>query len=141
MVAMTHLTDSEMSQPANRGFTKRIGCATLSCNRQHKADHEARMIRRNRPAVGSIAFLSVMILLGLYFTFAAVQGDYGVFRRAEVNAEADQLRVELAALSAEVARMENLTHRLSDAYLDLDLLDQQARDVLGMIRSDEIVIR
>ncbi len=99
------------------------------------------MIRRNRPAVGSIAFLSVMILLGLYFTFAAVQGDYGVFRRAEVNAEADQLRVELAALSAEVARMENLTHRLSDAYLDLDLLDQQARDVLGMIRSDEIVIR
>jgi len=99
------------------------------------------MTRRNRPAVGSIAFLSVMLLLGLYFTFAAVQGDYGVFRRAAVNAEADQLRVELATLSAEVARMENLTHRLSDAYLDLDLLDQQARDVLGMIRSDEIVIR
>jgi cell division protein FtsB len=99
------------------------------------------MTRRTRPAVGSIAFLSVMLLLGLYFTFAAVQGDYGVFRRAEVNAEADQLRSELAALQADVARMENLTHRLSDAYLDLDLLDQQARDVLGMIRSDEIVIR
>jgi cell division protein FtsB len=40
-----------------------------------------------------------------------------------------------------VERMENLTHRLSDSYLDLDLLDQQARDVLGMIRADEIVIR
>jgi cell division protein FtsB len=25
--------------------------------------------------------------------------------------------------------------------LDLDLLDQQARDVLGMIRADELVIR
>jgi cell division protein FtsB len=99
------------------------------------------MSRRHRPAVGSIAFLSVMLLLGLYFTFAAVQGDYGVFRRAEVKAEADQLRAELASLSAEVARMENLTHRLSDGFLDLDLLDQQARDVLGMIRSDEIVIR
>jgi cell division protein FtsB len=37
--------------------------------------------------------------------------------------------------------MENLTTRLSDNYLDLDLLDQQARDVLGMIRADEIVIR
>jgi cell division protein FtsB len=35
--------------------------------------------------------------------------------------------------------MENLTHRLSDNFLDIDLLDQQARDVLGMIRSDEIV--
>jgi cell division protein FtsB len=37
--------------------------------------------------------------------------------------------------------MENLTMRLSDNFLDLDLLDQQARDVLGMIRADEIVIR
>ncbi|MGL4320838.1 MAG: septum formation initiator family protein, partial [Paracoccaceae bacterium] len=32
-------------------------------------------------------------------------------------------------------------HRLSDAYLDIDLLDQQARDVLGYVRADEIVIR
>ena len=37
--------------------------------------------------------------------------------------------------------MENLTRRLSDTYLDLDLLDEQARDVLGMVRADEIVIR
>jgi cell division protein FtsB len=37
--------------------------------------------------------------------------------------------------------MENLTHRLSDDYLDLDLLDEQTRKVLGMIRADEIVIR
>ena len=41
----------------------------------------------------------------------------------------------------DVARMENLTHRLSDEYLDLDLLDEQTRKVLGMIRADEIVIR
>jgi cell division protein FtsB len=75
------------------------------------------------------------------FIFAAVQGDYGIFRRAEVDAQALELRVELAALSDEVARMENLTRRLSDDYLDLDLLDQQARDVLGMMRADEIVIR
>lgn len=99
------------------------------------------MTKRHRPAIASIAYLSVMLLLGLYFAFAAIQGDYGVFRRAEVNAEATQLRTELATLSAEVAKMENLTRRLSDEYLDLDLLDQQARDILGFIRSDEIVIR
>jgi cell division protein FtsB len=97
--------------------------------------------RRHRPAIGSIAFHSVMLLLGVYFSFAAIQGDYGVFRRAEVQAEAVLLRNELAALSAEISRMENLTLRLSDGFLDLDLLDEQARDVLGLIRSDEIVIR
>ena len=37
--------------------------------------------------------------------------------------------------------MENLTSRLSDDYLDLDLLDEQARDVLGLVRADEIVVR
>jgi hypothetical protein len=36
--------------------------------------------------------------------------------------------------------MELLTHRLSDAFLDLDLLDQQLRDVLGYVRADEIVL-
>ena len=51
------------------------------------------------------------------------------------------LEARLEALESQVARMENLTRRLSDSYLDLDLLDQQARDVLGLMRSDEIVIR
>lgn len=37
--------------------------------------------------------------------------------------------------------MENRTRRLSDSYLDLDLLDEQARSVLGYVRADEIVIR
>ena len=99
------------------------------------------MIRRGRPQLGALFYFLGMIMLGLYFTFAAVQGDYGLFKRIEVNAEGDALSVELAALQAEVARMENLTARLSDNFLDLDLLDQQARDVLGMIRADEIVIR
>lgn len=99
------------------------------------------MIRRTRPAMGNLFYFLGMLMLGLYFTFAAVQGDYGVFKRAEVEAEGHALKAELATLQAEVARMENLTTRLSDTYLDLDLLDEQARDVLGLIRADEIVIR
>ncbi|MEL6684706.1 MAG: septum formation initiator family protein [Pseudomonadota bacterium] len=99
------------------------------------------MTRRSGPQLGALFYFLGMIMLGLYFTFAAVQGDYGLFKRIEVKAEGDALAIELAALQAEVARMENLTTRLSDNFLDLDLLDQQARDVLGMIRADEIVIR
>jgi cell division protein FtsB len=99
------------------------------------------MFQRNRPALGSMLVMMIMIMMGLYFTFAAIQGDYGVFRRAEVNAERKDLKIELATLQAQVTELENLTRRLSDDYLDLDLLDQQARDVLGMVRTDEIVIR
>ena len=99
------------------------------------------MTRRSRPALGTLIFVGGAILMGLYFTFAAVQGDYGVFRRSEVLSDKRALTDELAVVEAEVARMENLTTRLSDNFLDLDLLDQQARDVLGLIRADEVVIR
>jgi cell division protein FtsB len=97
--------------------------------------------RSTRPSFGALIFFSVAFALSVYFTFAAVQGDFGLFRRVEFNAQAQDLRIELAQLEAEVQRMQNLTLRLSDTYLDLDLLDEQARSVLGLIRADEIVIR
>jgi cell division protein FtsB len=91
--------------------------------------------------MGIVLTFSALLMLGLYFTFAAVQGDYGVFKRAEINAEARALRAELGALDQQIAELENLTRRLSDGFLDLDLLDEQARNVLGMVRPDEVVIR
>ncbi len=99
------------------------------------------MTSRKKPGFGVLIYFAAALSIGLYFAFAAVQGDYGLFRRAEINAEHNQLAAQLTKLRTDVARMENLTQRLSDSYLDLDLLDQQARDVLGMVRSDEIVIR
>ena len=99
------------------------------------------MFQRYRPPLGALFYFFGALMMGLYFTFAAVQGDFGLFKRIEINAEARALETELAVLQAEVARMENLTRRLSDDFLDLDLLDEQARDVLGLIRPDELVIR
>lgn len=99
------------------------------------------MTQKKRPGLGAAIFVLIAFLVGGYFTFAAVQGDYGLFRRAEIEAQERALAARLAVLQADVDVMENLTKRLSDDYLDLDLLDQQARDVLGMIRADEIVIR
>lgn len=96
---------------------------------------------QSRPALGGIVYFLTAFVLGSYFTFAAVQGDYGVFRQVQIVAESEALVAERDRLAAELAQMENLTRRLSDDYLDIDLLDQQAREVLGYIRADEIVIR
>tara|TARA_B100001559_G_scaffold59385_1_gene47751 strand:+ start:414 stop:716 length:303 start_codon:yes stop_codon:yes gene_type:complete len=88
-----------------------------------------------------LALFAVAFILGLYFTFAAVQGDYGLFRRAEILIDVKILEAELSILHSEVDKMRNLTLRMSDEYLDLDLLDEQARDILGQIRSDEVIIQ
>lgn len=94
-----------------------------------------------RPTVSVVIFFIVVFSLGTYFTFASVQGDYGLFRRIQIDAEADTLRIERDRLLGEVSLMKNKTHRLSDEYLDLDLLDEQARNVLGLVRSDELVFK
>ena len=70
-----------------------------------------------------------------------MQGPSGLMRRVQLQAETEQLRADRDALQAEVDRMKNLTHRLSDDYLDIDLLDERAREVLGLMRPDEVIIR
>lgn len=99
------------------------------------------MLKSSGLSIGPALYFAGVVTAGFYFVFAAVQGAYGVFERGEIEAEAAELRQELESLQADVARMENLTRRLSDEFLDLDLLDEQARDVLGMIRADELVVR
>ena len=88
------------------------------------------------------AALSALFLIGLAnFGWHAVRGDFGVFALIQFEADARTLETELAALQAERARLENLTRRLSPDYLDLDLLDERARAVLGHMRADEITPR
>ena len=92
-------------------------------------------------AISEIVYLTLMCAAAMYFTFASVQGDHGLFRRVQIEAEHEALVEERTRLAAEVAALENKTRRLSDRFLDLELLDQQARDVLGLVRPDEMVLR
>lgn len=98
------------------------------------------MTSKSGPGVGPLIYFTIAFALAAYFTFAAVQGDFGLFRRAEIMVEARQLSDELIQLRTQIARTENLTLRMSDDFLDLDLLDQNARDVLGLVRADEVVV-
>ena len=76
-----------------------------------------------------------------YFAYSALQGDSGLVEQVRLAREEARLEARLETLRAERRRMENLTLRLSDRNLDLDLLDERARAVLGYVRPDEIVIR
>ena len=132
----------ELEEKAIKGFTRRIRYAILQ-SAPGRGAHQAHTgtMTRNRPALGQIIYVGICLLLAGTFAFAAMQGNYGLFRRAEVVAETQRLQAELSQIEDRVARMENLTLRLSDEYLDLDLLDEQARSVLGLLRVDEVVIR
>ena len=97
-------------------------------------------LRKQPPAIFGVVFGLAILGIGAYFVFSSIQGDYGVFRRIQIKAEAEALETERDRLAQEVSQLRNKTRRLSDDYLDLDLLDEQARDVIGLIRHDEIVL-
>lgn len=94
----------------------------------------------NRLPVGAVVYFSIMFALAAYFAYAAVQGPSGILRRVQLEAETAELLAQRDALQAEVDEVANLTRRLSDDYLDLDLLDERARTILGMARADEALI-
>ena len=97
------------------------------------------MSRRKAPGYGFLLPLGILTFGG-YFVFAAIQGEGGLFRRIELEAERAALEAELRLMDVQLAAMRDRTRRLSDDYLDLDLLDERARDVLGLARADEIVV-
>ena len=72
----------------------------------------------------------------IYFQISPINIDKYI-----ILSDAKKLEAELTMLQSEVDRMRNLTWRMFDEYLDLDLLDEQARDILGQIRSDEVIIQ
>ncbi|MGY6548386.1 MAG: FtsB family cell division protein [Roseinatronobacter sp.] len=98
-------------------------------------------MKTRRPSVGPLFYFGTASVLAAYFTFAAVQGDFGLFHRVQIEAEINTLRAQRDTRQASLAQLENRTRRLSDDFLDLDLLDERARDVLGVVRPDEILIR
>jgi cell division protein FtsB len=98
-------------------------------------------VQRRQTGFGGVIYFIGIIGAGVYFTFASVQGDYGLFRRVRIDAEAMALAADRDALDVEIAALRNKTQRLSDEFLDLDLLDEQARSMLGLVRGDEVVLR
>ena len=98
----------------------------------------------DRTNLKQIAIAATYVLLTgviAIFAHAGLQGDLGLAALRETEAEERRLRIELAELRAEREALANKVLRLSDRYLDLDLLDERARAVLGLVRGDELVVR
>ena len=95
---------------------------------------------KSRGVVGYIASVIVVALVA-YFSYSAIQGPYGLLNLFKIEAREARLQQELDEITQQRQVAQNRAYRMSDEYLDLDLLDEQARKVLGLIRGDEIIIQ
>ncbi|MEK9945344.1 MAG: septum formation initiator family protein [Alphaproteobacteria bacterium] len=82
----------------------------------------------------------LLILMVAYFGVSFVQGDRGLLAWIRLSDEVAVAKADLGALRAERTRMEHRTQLLRPDGLDLDMLDERARALLGFTHKDEIVI-
>ena len=100
-----------------------------------------RELELRRRQVGEVLFFVAMAALLAYLAFAALHSEHGLIRLVRVEEREDGLRKNLAALRAQRAEIASGTARLSGDQPDLDLLDERARQVLGLGRPDEMIVR
>ena len=87
-----------------------------------------------------ITLSGTCIILCFYFIIASFNGEFGVAAKYELLAREKVLNRKLNLLIEENIAIKKKVERLSDTSLDLELLDQQARKILGMIGEDEVII-
>ena len=87
-----------------------------------------------------ITLSATCIVLCFYFIIASFNGEFGVAAKYELLAREKVLTRKLNLLTEENIAIKNKVERLSDTSLDLELLDLQARKILGMIGEDEVII-
>ena len=83
----------------------------------------------------------VLIAFLAAFGHSGLQGEHGLAALNEAEALESRLTAELATIREERRTLENVVKRLDERYLDLDLLDERTRAVLGRVRREELVIR
>ncbi len=89
---------------------------------------------------GPLIYAAVFVGIGA-FVYSGLKGERGLAALAAAEARGAELEGALAALTAERREAENRVRRLGRDYLDLDLLDEEARRVLGVAREGEVILR
>ena len=83
---------------------------------------------------------AILPLVMFYLAFHAVSGERGMVAWFKESRRLDSLQAELSSVVAQRQALEVKVSRLSSNSLDLDLLDERARVVLGYAGKDEAVI-
>lgn len=81
----------------------------------------------------------VVALAFTYLGYHAISGERGLYAFLLLSREHEAVSQDLDHVIAERMALERRTSRLRDDSLDLDLLDEEARKILGAGAANEVV--
>ena len=96
--------------------------------------------KRRRWSPVRLVLPAMTVCVCAYFAHHAQHGANGWHARAERIEERDALRMKVAELAAEREAMGRRADLLNGSTIERDVLDERARDLLGLSRADELVV-
>lgn len=83
----------------------------------------------------------LLLVVGIfYLLFHVLSGERGVYALLKEQRKLDVLQAQLTQITAQRQALEKRVKLLSSDSLDLDLLDEESREVLGTAGKDEVMI-
>ena len=89
---------------------------------------------------GALIVPTITVAFLAYFGFHAFHGEFGIYNKHNLDAQAAALKVQLADIKAERQKLEQRVQLLHDGSIEKDMLDEQARRALNLSREDEVTI-
>ena len=80
------------------------------------------------------------ILAVAYFSYHLIEGDRGLFAYLKLQHEIVKAEAVYQVTEVEKQALEKRVSLLRPENLDIDMLEERSRDVLGLAHPDEIVI-
>jgi cell division protein FtsB len=84
---------------------------------------------------------ALLVMCSAYFLVHSVVGKNGLISYVRVKKQIEEKNATLTNKQAEVNRIQRLTKLLSNDSLDMDLLEERCRAVLGYASPNDIVIK
>jgi cell division protein FtsB len=97
------------------------------------------LYRARQPFARRVVGPLLCVLALFYFAYHTVSGERGVFALIKESHRLETLTAQLAEVKAQREALDHKVRLLSSHSLDLDLLDEQVRSVLGMAGRNEVI--
>ena len=100
------------------------------------------MVRARRQVMtpGRLMKPLLLVFAVFYLLFHALHGERGLYALVKEQRQLSAVNQELEQTRAERERVELRVSHLRDNNLDLDLLDEQMRRMLGVMKPGEVVM-
>ena len=96
--------------------------------------------RRKKRFTLGISLRPLFVVAALvYLVFHALNGNHGLYAYLKEQHKQEAQQIELAELKQQHSQLEARVTHLSDQSLDLDLLEERARQVLGYAKESEAI--